>query len=221
MVDTRDSCARPLPVNSITVSKKRNWLNQRSMRPSPPSDEDDHTYPLQVRTLTQPQTCTRPHARGVSASDPAEDNDADDEGEIWYNPIPEDEEVKLCPGERGARAQRRTSAEEGGGASVTSRDSGNLNTNHSGEQKHVYRQMCRSQEEKVRPTGTGTGTGVSSSFPRSFSLHLNSFLGNLNQLVKHFTFSVCVHGRKCQCVCLAGIHFTCPVRVNVTSTGRR
>lgn len=30
-----------------------------------------------------------PHPRSV---DPAEENDADDEGEIWYNPIPEDEE---------------------------------------------------------------------------------------------------------------------------------
>ncbi len=26
-------------------------------------------------------------------TDPAEENDADDEGEIWYNPIPEDEEA--------------------------------------------------------------------------------------------------------------------------------
>ncbi|KAL0157518.1 hypothetical protein M9458_045594, partial [Cirrhinus mrigala] len=28
-------------------------------------------------------------------TDPAEENDADDEGEIWYNPIPEDEEADL------------------------------------------------------------------------------------------------------------------------------
>lgn len=27
--------------------------------------------------------------------DPAEENDADDEGEIWYNPIPEDEEPEI------------------------------------------------------------------------------------------------------------------------------
>lgn len=45
------------PFNHITVSKKRNWLQQSVPRPRL-----------------------------------ADDNDADDEGEIWYNPIPEDEE---------------------------------------------------------------------------------------------------------------------------------
>ncbi|MCI4387827.1 hypothetical protein PGIGA_G00078680 [Pangasianodon gigas] len=158
VMDTRDSSTRPVPLNSITVSKKRNWLNQSSTRPSPLSDEDDHAHPPQVRAHNQPQTCTRPHTHAprVPASDPAEENDADDEGEIWYNPIPEDEEVELHHGEHGARVPRRTSGEEGGRASTTSRDSGNLNASHSSEQKHVYRQMCRSQEEKptIRPTAT-------------------------------------------------------------------
>lgn len=27
--------------------------------------------------------------------DPTEENDADDEGEIWYNPIPEDDELEM------------------------------------------------------------------------------------------------------------------------------
>ncbi|KAF5901431.1 rho GTPase-activating protein SYDE2, partial [Clarias magur] len=149
---TRDPCTRLVPLNSITVSKKRNWLNQTSTRPSPPSDEDDHNNLPQARTQTQPRTRTP----SVPATDPAEENDADDEGEIWYNPIPEDEEVELHRGERGARVLRRTSGEEGGRSSATSKDSGNLNASHSSEQKHVYRQMCKSQEEKLalRPTGT-------------------------------------------------------------------
>lgn len=48
--------------------------------------------------------------------DPGEENDADDEGEIWYNPIPEDEEqeisrlpsIKLLAAP-GAEPQRRPS----------------------------------------------------------------------------------------------------------------
>ncbi|XP_017342852.1 rho GTPase-activating protein SYDE2 isoform X3 [Ictalurus punctatus] len=160
VMDPRDSCTRPVPLNSITVSKKRNWLNQSSTRPSPLFDEDDHTHPPQVLNHTQPQTCTRPHnhAPHVPVSDPAEENDADDEGEIWYNPIPEEEEVELQRGEYGARVLRQMSDEEGGRASTTSRDSGNSNASHSSDQKHVYRQMCRSQEEKptIRPTTTAT-----------------------------------------------------------------
>ncbi|XDV46668.1 hypothetical protein PO909_014512 [Leuciscus waleckii] len=50
------------PFNHITVSKKRNWLQQSVLRPRL-----------------------------------ADDNDADDEGEIWYNPIPEDEEPDCVP----------------------------------------------------------------------------------------------------------------------------
>ncbi|KAK7132873.1 hypothetical protein R3I93_019197 [Phoxinus phoxinus] len=50
------------PFNHITVSKKRNWLQQSVLRPRL-----------------------------------ADDNDADDEGEIWYNPIPEDEEPDSVP----------------------------------------------------------------------------------------------------------------------------
>jgi len=34
----------------------------------------------------------------IRCIDPAEENDADDEGEIWYNPIPEDEEPHEAPG---------------------------------------------------------------------------------------------------------------------------
>ncbi|KAK3519250.1 hypothetical protein QTP70_023098 [Hemibagrus guttatus] len=158
VIDTRDSCTRPVPLNSITVSKKRNWLNQSSTRPSPIFDENDHTHPPQVRTHPQPQTCIRLHTHTlqVPASDPAEENDADDEGEIWYNPIPEDEEVELHHSEHGPRVPSRASGEEVGRTSSTSRDSGNLNASHSSEQKHVYRQMCRFQEEKpvIRHTAT-------------------------------------------------------------------
>ncbi|KAI5609251.1 rho GTPase-activating protein SYDE2 [Silurus asotus] len=140
--ENRDNCTRPVPLNSITVSKKRNWLNQSSMRPSPPSDEDDHTNPSQSHTHTQ--TCSRPR---VPVSDPVEENDADDEGEIWYNPIPEDEE-DLHHGEYRERVSRKISGEEGGRVATSARASGNLNASHSSEQKHVYREKCRSQEEK-------------------------------------------------------------------------
>lgn len=189
-MDPRDSCTRPVPLNSITVSKKRNWLNQSSTRPSPLFDEDDHTHPPQVLNHTQPQTCTRPHnhAPHVPVSDPAEENDADDEGEIWYNPIPEEEEVELQRGEYGARVLRQMSDEEGGRASTTSRDSGNSNASHSSDQKHVYRQMCRSQEEKPTIRPTTTATGVFSSSTLSSSLCPSFFLS----LLFHYLLTLAV-----------------------------
>ncbi|TTI46062.1 Rho GTPase-activating protein SYDE2 [Bagarius yarrelli] len=147
LMDLRDGiCTRPVLLNSITVSKKRNWLNQSITRPSLVSDMDNHTHPAQVHTHTQQQTCTRQPQ--TPASDPAEENDADDEGEIWYNPIPEDEEFELHRREYGRRKAGQASSEEVARASSTS---GNLITS---EQKHVYRQMCRSQEEKptIQPT---------------------------------------------------------------------
>ncbi|KAE8294650.1 Rho GTPase-activating protein SYDE2 Synapse defective protein 1-like protein 2 [Larimichthys crocea] len=113
------------PLTTITVSKKRNWLQQSSLGkghcakdelqgmlgaeeegnqgshqpPPPPSPSPDHLRPsggapnrpgrLHLLQVNVGQSKVSPHPRSV---DPAEENDADDEGEIWYNPIPEDEE---------------------------------------------------------------------------------------------------------------------------------
>ncbi|XP_062308329.1 rho GTPase-activating protein SYDE2 isoform X1 [Osmerus eperlanus] len=108
------------PHNNITVSKKRNWLQQSSGKPhasddvqGPPGAEEDggpaprpppSPSPENLRLLRPPPS--RPlrlnlpqvsvgHARVAPQPrrvDPTEENDADDEGEIWYNPIPEDDE---------------------------------------------------------------------------------------------------------------------------------
>ncbi|XP_055671795.1 rho GTPase-activating protein SYDE2 isoform X1 [Falco peregrinus] len=116
-------------VNSITVSKKRSWLQQSTHRP-PPREEDDpckethgavilvpkspiplpepvvprapSTSPVGRQRPTRscapvgalPSTAS-PAAPRSAALDFGEDDDADDEGEIWYNPIPEDDEPDL------------------------------------------------------------------------------------------------------------------------------
>ncbi|NWS15625.1 SYDE2 protein, partial [Pachyramphus minor] len=114
-------------VNSITVSKKRSWLQQSAhRRPPPPLEEENackevhgavipvpkspillpepavpwapSTSPVgrerPVRGCAVPSTASPATARST-ALDLGEDNDADDEGEIWYNPIPEDDEPDL------------------------------------------------------------------------------------------------------------------------------
>lgn len=109
------------PLNTITVSKKRNWLQQSSVKSlsaegSALLEEDVARGAKSVSTLSEAhrtnltapslglckQPCPQPAHTTVSRDesipqpetvDPAEENDADDEGEIWYNPIPEDEEL--------------------------------------------------------------------------------------------------------------------------------
>ncbi|KAK1896880.1 Rho GTPase-activating protein SYDE2, partial [Dissostichus eleginoides] len=114
-----------------------------------------------------------PHPRSI---DPAEENDADDEGEIWYNPIPEDDEVETSqrPSVRllvppRAEPQRRPSRAGdvgqggrnlGGGSGAgpeavgeslggASGDGVQGNAVHSTEALHLHRQMlaCKPQEE--------------------------------------------------------------------------
>uniref|UniRef100_A0A3Q3FEY9 Synapse defective Rho GTPase homolog 2 n=1 Tax=Labrus bergylta TaxID=56723 RepID=A0A3Q3FEY9_9LABR len=157
------------PLTTITVSKKRNWLQQSSLGrnhcakdeqqgmlgaeeegvqgsyqpPPPPSPSPDHLRPSGGNTARP----ASPHSRSV---DPAEENDADDEGEIWYNPIPEDEEqdtshrstVQLLVPPR-VDPQRRPSR----GADVGDGSQGNAA--HSTEAPHLHRQMlaCKPQEE--------------------------------------------------------------------------
>lgn len=118
-------------VNSITVSKKRSWLQQSTHRPPPPPPAEDNTsketqgavipVPRSPILLPEPTVSRAPSTSPVwrerpvrscapvgalpsttspavprsTASDFGEDNDADDEGEIWYNPIPEDYEPDL------------------------------------------------------------------------------------------------------------------------------
>ncbi|XP_027628057.1 rho GTPase-activating protein SYDE2 [Tupaia chinensis] len=106
------------PFNSITVSKKRNWLYQSTLRSLNLEEENKTcqgighlpTSPtsLPKHQLSQPflksseeycayvvcNSTDSPLSRNCSL-DLNEENDADDEGEIWYNPIPEEEDVGI------------------------------------------------------------------------------------------------------------------------------
>ncbi|NXK14204.1 SYDE2 protein, partial [Herpetotheres cachinnans] len=116
-------------VNSITVSKKRSWLQQSTHRPPPLEEENpckemhgavilvakspiplpEPVVPWPPSTSPVGQPCPRRSCAPVgalpsttslaaprsAALDFGEDDDADDEGEIWYNPIPEDDEPDL------------------------------------------------------------------------------------------------------------------------------
>ncbi|XP_021111097.1 rho GTPase-activating protein SYDE2 isoform X2 [Heterocephalus glaber] len=106
------------PLNNITVSKKRNWLYQSSLR-ALNLEEENKKYQnrsnLSISSVTpsyhqlsQPflksseEYCTYMVCNATSSSlsrncslDFNEDNDADDEGEIWYNPIPEDDDLGM------------------------------------------------------------------------------------------------------------------------------
>ncbi|CAG5863540.1 unnamed protein product [Menidia menidia] len=193
-------------ITTITVSKKRNWLQQSSQArnhcareemlgaeeeggpcpyqtPPPPSPSPDHLRPaggaptrpvrLQLPQVSIGLMKVSPHPRSM---DPAEENDADDEGEIWYNPIPEDDEpepsrrpsVRLAVPPR-PEPQRRPSRagvvgqagrpREGSGGSGPDAPAENLcggsadgsqgNAAHSTEAPHLHRQMlaCKPQEE--------------------------------------------------------------------------
>ncbi|NXY49744.1 SYDE2 protein, partial [Ceuthmochares aereus] len=135
-------------MTSITVSKKRSWLQQSTHQcpPCPPEDGNScketqeavilvpkspvllpepavpwapSTSPVgrerPTRSCAPAGALPSPATPGSIALDFGEDNDADDEGEIWYNPIPEDDEpdlprVRLCsvnsPGAAGSAAIR-------------------------------------------------------------------------------------------------------------------
>uniref|UniRef100_W5MDW9 Synapse defective Rho GTPase homolog 2 n=1 Tax=Lepisosteus oculatus TaxID=7918 RepID=W5MDW9_LEPOC len=192
-----------LTANSITVSKKRNWLQQSSSRSQtledsrvPAAAEEDHGHvapspspssesqmlegavtPLEHRTLRS----ALPHHRPV---DPTEENDADDEGEIWYNPIPEDEEPEVLQGsipEQSLSAQPLSPPAQGPQSSGagprdgdcaggplscdTSEDCqgapaskmNHTNATHSTECVQLHRQMftCKPADESTAPLPTG------------------------------------------------------------------
>nr|XP_046246810.1 rho GTPase-activating protein SYDE2 isoform X2 [Scatophagus argus] len=198
------------PLTTITVSKKRSWLQQSSLgknhcnkdelqgalgaeeegsqgsyQPPPaPSPSPENLRPsggapsrpvrLHLPQINIGQAKVSPHPRSV---DPAEENDADDEGEIWYNPIPEDEEPEISqrPSVRllvppQAEPQRRPSrggdvghgGKNPGGSSCAgpealgenlggggTGDGSQGNAVHSTEAPHLHRQMlaCKPQEE--------------------------------------------------------------------------
>ncbi|XP_051712260.2 rho GTPase-activating protein SYDE2 isoform X2 [Oryctolagus cuniculus] len=104
------------PLNSITVSKKRNWLYQSTLRSLNLEEENKKCQershlPISPVTLpkhqmsqpflkTSEEYCTYMVCNTTDSSlskncslDFNEENDADDEGEIWYNPIPEDDDL--------------------------------------------------------------------------------------------------------------------------------
>ncbi|KAM5256213.1 rho GTPase-activating protein SYDE2 [Ctenodactylus gundi] len=104
------------PLNSITVSKKRNWLYQstlRSLNLEEENKKDQSRNHMSISPVTSPkhqlsqpflksseEYCTYVVCNATSSSfsrngslDFNEENDADDEGEIWYNPIPEDDDL--------------------------------------------------------------------------------------------------------------------------------
>ncbi|KAM9325435.1 rho GTPase-activating protein SYDE2 [Gastrophryne carolinensis] len=101
-----------LQKNRITVSKKRNWLTQslkyenksayqasKSFRVANKGPEV-HLSRIEVPTKSPlPETVipTSPASPlPLPTTDLSEENDADDEGEIWYNPIPEDDDPYIC-----------------------------------------------------------------------------------------------------------------------------
>ncbi|XP_075038117.1 rho GTPase-activating protein SYDE2 [Mixophyes fleayi] len=104
----------------ITVSKKRNWLKQSTHKYLVTDDNkssyqtstcyqvgmkeselqlssaDRDVFSKAQETETVPPIPASPLASPTCVSDLSEDNDADDEGEIWYNPIPEDDDPYVC-----------------------------------------------------------------------------------------------------------------------------
>ncbi|KAF7662175.1 hypothetical protein LDENG_00244830, partial [Lucifuga dentata] len=210
------------PLNTITVSKKRNWLQQSSLGkphctqeepqgalgaeeessqgsyqlPPPPSPSPDQLRPaggvssgphrLHLPQVSVGQARVSPQPRSV---DPTEENDADDEGEIWYNPIPEDDEVETChrpairllvpPRKEPQTVQRRPS--RGGDAGHGGRvlegtggarpeglgeslgggggDGSQGNAVHSTETLHLHRQMLACKPQEEGGPSVGRATG--------------------------------------------------------------
>uniref|UniRef100_A0A8C7WTS7 Synapse defective Rho GTPase homolog 2 n=1 Tax=Oryzias sinensis TaxID=183150 RepID=A0A8C7WTS7_9TELE len=192
---------------SITVSKKRNWLQQSyqaknfctredlhgmlgveeedsqgSLQPPPPPSlspdglrfsaiAPPRPVRLQLPQMDVSQKKVLPQCRSV---DPTEENDADDEGEIWYNPIPEDDvpdishrpsvrvlhpqdpHRKLSRGRDAVQVGRTLEGPSGSGQEVrveglgsSSGDVSQGNAAHSTQAPHPHRQMlvCKPQEE--------------------------------------------------------------------------
>lgn len=146
-VHQRELFARQAPFNHITVSKKRNWLQQSAAWPfphaedvtAPPAAEEDHAEaPPRPRRLPLPAAGLKPGRVSSRRADPAEENDADDEGEIWYNPIPEDDEADCVPA---IRVSQTSPVIDGDGAA-----------SHPSERQML---TCKTQEENLAVRATG------------------------------------------------------------------
>ncbi|CAN9500990.1 unnamed protein product [Ophioblennius macclurei] len=124
-------------LTTITVSKKRNWLQQSAVvrahelqgaapgaeEDPPPSPSPDHLRPSRGGTprparLQLPQVNAGEARASPRHRNAEEENDADDEGEIWYNPIPEDDEAEA--------PQRRRLPGRGGGGGGGGGDGGGV-----------------------------------------------------------------------------------------------
>ncbi|KAJ8277809.1 hypothetical protein GJAV_G00080330 [Gymnothorax javanicus] len=215
VIDTRElkvcaySESRP-PPNTITVSKKRNWLQQstgkdglatvggledlghtssfsdrppESSRLAPRVASVGHCKPVRLHQSHATAAHTRITA-STKAIDPAEENDADDEGEIWYNPIPEDDEPELAPHCIAVRLlvppapeieppRRKTSSGDCGRARGASpaglegvgecqgspgNETSHANTTHSMDPVQLQRQMfaCKPVDENSAPKATAS-----------------------------------------------------------------
>ncbi|XP_068950689.1 rho GTPase-activating protein SYDE2 [Petaurus breviceps papuanus] len=81
------------PHNSITVSKKRNWLHQSTLWSPNQEKEFKKTQEVIQQHLPKTANATNSSLSRNYILEFSEENDADDEGEIWYNPIPEDDDA--------------------------------------------------------------------------------------------------------------------------------
>ncbi|XP_056305928.1 rho GTPase-activating protein SYDE2 isoform X2 [Danio aesculapii] len=149
----REPIVRQASFNHITVSKKRNWLQQSCGRAF-----------LQPEELTAPPAGLEEQTHHLR-TDPAEENDADDEGEIWYNPIPEDEESD-CGQTRNSSRRASTGADgkkeslsTDGAVSLSRTQEDNHRATDSSEQSTAGRSPSSS------PNPTKKTTTINWSFP--------------------------------------------------------
>ncbi|XP_053325913.1 rho GTPase-activating protein SYDE2 isoform X2 [Spea bombifrons] len=75
----------------ITVSKKRTWLAQSSQKSLRRNENNASRGPPAISPALHPHNAAPPPLQSPAGTS-GDENDADDEGEIWYNPIPEDDE---------------------------------------------------------------------------------------------------------------------------------
>uniref|UniRef100_A0A8C5WDS7 Synapse defective Rho GTPase homolog 2 n=1 Tax=Leptobrachium leishanense TaxID=445787 RepID=A0A8C5WDS7_9ANUR len=149
--------------NLITVSKKRNWLTQSTYRlPNPTSFgtnqapgalvvHKEETSPLILNVGTESLS----QSHNLSPESPAgpgpwEDNDAHTEGEIWYNPIPEDDDPYPCDKTDPAPP------------SCESLPGNSIHSSECGPRTSSKPQMGQAQEVPLSPRPSNAGSGFPS-----------------------------------------------------------
>ncbi|XP_053549214.1 rho GTPase-activating protein SYDE2 [Bombina bombina] len=104
--------------------------------------KETHSRPQGTSTETALSSPTSPSSLSNCVSDVSEENDADDEGEIWYNPIPEDYDSYLCRDQPSSRAptvpgsDARQSPVYSGGLPPSAINAGAMQTSSSSEISH-------------------------------------------------------------------------------------